>query len=328
MPAKPRFLTALIPRLLVYFSLFVLGAGSAFASGGDEGGHEKLPLFAEEVFNVFGIPITNSMIMVWIVAVVLIFVAQAATRNMKLVPGGVQNFVEWLVESLMNFFSGIMGEHLAKRTFWFIGTVFILILFSNWAGLIPGVGSIGFELHGELVDPKDKFRPFLRGANADLNLTMSMALTFFVLWFYWALTEIGIKNFVLHIFAPKGDFKGPMLYFMIAMFLAVGLIEVLSIAVRPVALTFRLYGNIYAGENMLETLMNMVPPWLMWLPPIPFYFLELLVGLVQALVFALLCAVFTKLICEHHEDHDEEDHAEHDPGGGEQSVPADATSSS
>ncbi len=253
------------------------------------------------------------MIMVWLVAIGMIFVAQVATRNMRLVPSGLQNFVEWMVESLFNFFSGIMGEHLAKRTFWFLATVFILILFANWAGLIPGVGTIGFDLIGEGVDPDDKFRPFLRGANADVNLTLAMAGTFFILWFYWSLTEIGLKNFVLHIFGPKGEFRGPMLVFMILLFLMVGLIEVLSIAVRPIALTFRLYGNIYAGENMLETLMHKVPDFLMFLPVIPFYFFELMVGLIQALVFALLCAVFTKLMCEHHDDHEHDD--EHSPEG-------------
>jgi F-type H+-transporting ATPase subunit a len=182
------------------------------------------------------------------------------------------------------------------------------------------VGTIGFNLYGEGVDPHDTFRPFLRGANADTNLTLAMAGTFFVLWFYWAFTEIGFKNFVKHIFAPKGEFKGAMLVIMLILFAMVGLIEVLSIAVRPVALTFRLYGNIYAGENMLETLMHLVPPYLMWLPVIPFYFLELLVGLVQALVFALLCAVFTKLICEHHEEHDEHDHGHADAHGPERAA--------
>ena len=243
------------------------------------------------------------------VAGVLILVSWLATRKIQLVPGGLQNFVEWLVESLINFFIGIMGEHLARRTFWFLATAFILILFSNWAGLIPGVGTVGFELSGEGVDAHDKFRPFFRGANADLNLTMAMSLTFFLLWFYWSFTEIGPVNFIKHIFAPKGGkFKGIMLILMGGLFLFVGLIEVLSIAVRPIALMFRLYGNVYAGESMLEILMTMfnLPNWLQWLPALPFYFLELLVGFVQALVFALLCAVFTKLMCEHHdEDHDE-----------------------
>ena len=321
-------LSSVISRLTVFLALFVPGAVSALpAAEAEAEHHEALPLHAEEVFP--GLPITNSMIMVWFVAVVLILVARIATKDIKLVPSGVQNFVEWLVESLLNFFSGIMGEHLAKRTFWFIGTVFILILFSNWFGLIPGVGTIGHNLVGEGVDPHDKFRPFLRGANADLNLTMAMAATFFLLWFYWAFTEIGLKNFLLHIFAPKGKFKGAMMVFMVAIFLLVGLIEVLSIAVRPVALTFRLYGNIYAGENMLETLMGMVNPVFKPIVVIPFYFLELLVGLVQALVFALLCAVFTKLICEHHDEehehgdeHGDESADEHDGPAAEAAQPS------
>ena len=266
------------------------------------------------------------MIMVWVVALILIVVVQVATKNMKLVPSGLQNFVEWLVESLFNFFSGIMGEHLAKRTFWFLGTVFIFILFSNWFGLVPGVGTIGFGLEGPgVVDEgpnQDTFRPFFRGANADVNLTLAMAGTFFILWLYWSLTEIGFKNFFLHIFAPKGEFKGLMRVFMVALFLMVGLIEVLSIGVRPIALTFRLYGNIYAGENMLETLMHQVPYFLQWLPVIPFYFLELLVGLIQALVFALLCAVFTKLMCEHDDEHDEHDHDEAASGSSANSAPS------
>lgn len=310
-------LLSVISRLSVFVVLFVLGAGAALAAGD----HEALPLHAEEIARPFGIPITNSMIMVWCVAIVLIVVARLATKNVKLVPSGLQNFVEWMVESLINFFAGIMGEHLAKRTFWFLGTVFILILFANWAGLIPGVGTIGHELVGEGVDKHDKFRPFLRGANADLNLTMAMALTFFALWFYWAFTEIGVKNFFAHIFAPKGDFKGLMLVMMILIFALVGVIEVMSIAVRPIALMFRLYGNVYAGENMLESLMHMVPSYLMWLPVIPFYFFELMVGFVQALVFALLCAVFTKLICEHHEEH-EQDEEGHDHAGEKNAEPA------
>ncbi|NNC88410.1 MAG: F0F1 ATP synthase subunit A [Akkermansiaceae bacterium] len=311
MPLRARFFAG-ISRLFVLVGCLVASSGSLLAAGDGGGHHEPLPAFAETIFEIGPLPITNSMIMVWIVAAIIILVAQSASRDMKLVPQGWQNFVEWLVETLLNFFSGIMGAHLAKRTFWFLGTVFILILFSNWFGLIPGVGTIGYEIIGDGVDPHDKFRPFLRGANADLNLTSAMALTFAILWFYWALTEIGLKNVIAHIFAPKGEFKGIMLVLMGAIFLMVGAIEVLSIAVRPIALMFRLYGNIYAGESMLENLMAMVPSYLKWLPPMPFYFLEILVGFVQALVFALLCAVFTKLICEHHDDHDDEHEAQPD----------------
>ena len=106
-------------------------------------GHDHLPVHAEEILRVGPIAITNSMLMIWIVAAVVILVAQLATRNISLIPTGLQNFVEWLVESLYNFLEGILGKHLVKKTFWFFATIFILILFTNWFGLIPGVGTIG-----------------------------------------------------------------------------------------------------------------------------------------------------------------------------------------
>jgi F-type H+-transporting ATPase subunit a len=267
-------------------------------------GHDALPLHAEKIFWLGPLPITNSMIMMWIVAVAVIVFAQIATKKMALVPSGLQNFAEWIVESLYNFLEGILGQHLIKRTFWFFGGLFFLILFANWAALIPGVGTIGLAQEGV---PGDTFVPFFRGANADLNQTAAMAMTFAVLWFYWALTENGFGGFASHIFAPKGKFGGLMKIFMIVVFGAVGILELISIAVRPVALSFRLFGNIFAGENVLESMQMVVPKWLMWLPPLPFYFIEILVGLIQAVVFTLLTSVFLKLICEHHDEEHADD---------------------
>lgn len=268
-------------------------------------GHDHLPASAEILFELGPFKFTNSTLMIVFVAAVLIIFAQLATRDIKLIPGKLQNFVEWLVESLVNFLAGVLGDGLARRTFWFFGTLFIMILVSNWMGLIPGVGTIGWFNSGPGADPHDTFTPLLRGANADLNMTAAMAVAFAILWFYWAFTETSTKEFFAHIFAPKGKFEGVMLVAMIFIFLFVGIIEVASIAFRPVALMFRLYGNVYAGENMLESIMNLVPiDALKWLAALPFYFLELLVGLIQALVFTLLCAVFLRLICEH--GHDDE----------------------
>jgi F-type H+-transporting ATPase subunit a len=258
-----------------------------------------LPRHAEEIVRVLGFPITNSMIVAWTVAVVLIVSFQLATRNMKLIPDGSQNFVEWLVEGLYKFLEGIIGAHLVERTFWFFASIFIFILLANWVGLVPGVGTIGWGIrtdHGFVVD-----RPLLRGANADLNLTLAMALVFFACWVYWAIREVGVTGFLKELFAPKGESSGLLKVLLVIVFLAVGLLEIVSILFRPVSLSFRLYGNIFAGENMLETMARLVPG-LGWLLPVPFYFMELLVGLVQALVFMLLTAVFTLLICQHEPD--------------------------
>ncbi|HEY8932500.1 MAG TPA: F0F1 ATP synthase subunit A [Rariglobus sp.] len=296
-------------------AVWLFGFASAFAAseGAHEAAHDHLPAYAEQIFNVGPFVITNSMVMIWVVAAFLILVAQLSTRKLSLIPAGLQNFVEWLVESLYTFLEGILGTHLVKRTFWFFATIFVLILFTNWFGLIPGVGTVGWELSGAGVDPHDTFRPFLRGGNADLNMTAAMAFTFALLWFYWAIAENGLKGFLAHIFAPKGKFGGLMGVFMILVFGFVGVLELVSIGFRPVALTFRLFGNIFAGENILENMMAVtgsegIGRYLSWLPPIPFYFLELLVGLIQALVFMLLTSVFLKLICDHGDHHDE-DHA-------------------
>ena len=268
---------------------------------GHEGGHHGLPPNAVIIKEIGPFAITNSMVVTWIVAFGLIAVAQIATKRAKLVPSGLQNFVEWLVESLVGFFEGILGEKMAKETFWFFGTIFIFILFTNWFGLIPGIGTVGWDVdsHGHV------HKPLLRGVNADLNMTAAMALSFFALWLFWSLKSIGPGGFFLHIFNVKGHGFTLMGIFLLLIYVFVGLVEVVSISVRPVALMFRLYGNVFAGENILETVMALGGPYFGWLTVLPFYFLELLVGLVQALVFALLTAVFTSLMCSHHD----EDHA-------------------
>ena len=272
----------------------------ALAVSAAEGGeHHALPLDAQRVSEF--LPITNSMIMVWLAVLVIVLFCRSATSKLALVPAGLQNFAEWAIESLHNFLSGLMGGHLATRTFWFFGSIFFFILVNNYMGLIPGVGTVGWNLE-DPAGNKVGFTPFLRGANADINMTAAMAFTFATLWFYWALTENSVKGFLGHIFAPKGKFVGFMLLCMVPVFLFVGVLEVISIAIRPVALTFRLFGNIYGGEQTLESLMALVPKSLAFLPALPFYFMELLVGFVQALVFTLLCAIFLKLICDHGEE--------------------------
>lgn len=274
-------------------------ATQATADHGAGGAHAGLPQDAPRLQGSF---ISNSMVVTWVVAVLLIIFARRAMKNVQPVPSGAQNFWEWLVESLHDFLEGIIGPDLVKKTFWFFATVFIFILFANWAGLIPGVGTIGWGTPGADGKLHHISTPLLRGANADMNMTLAMAIIFFACWFVWALQANGPGGFILHIFGPKGDTTGFMKILMIGIFMIVGVLEVVTILFRPVTLSFRLYGNVFAGENMLEAMANLVPA-LSWLIPIPFYFLELLVGLVQALVFMLLTAVFTLLICQHEEGH-------------------------
>ena len=252
---------------------------------------------------------TSSMIVTWVVALGIIIFAQIATRKIKDVPEGAQNFWEFLVEGLYNFLESIVGKHLVKKTFWFFATVFIFILFTNWCGLIPGVGTIGWGHPDQMGRLEHISRPLFRGVNADLNMTLAMSLTFFVCWLWWAYQSNGIGGSIVHIFGnpARKEMSGFVKIAMAGIFILVGLLEIVSILFRPVSLSFRLFGNIFAGENVLESMSHIVPA-LGWLIPIPFYFMELLVGVVQALVFMLLTAVFTLLMCSHGDDHEEARH--------------------
>lgn len=292
--------------IVVLLGFPVLGLGAE--ANGDGAKHGLTP-DAVRLFEWGPLAVTNSMLVTWVVAGLLILFSQLAVRKAKLIPSGWQNFWEWLVESLYGFFEDILGAKLVKKTFWFFATVFIFVLFSNWFGLLPGVGTIGWGSE----DSGGEFHltePLLRGVNADLNMTAAMALAFFALWIVWAVQANGVGGVAAHIFQVKGHGASFLGVFLVAVFLFVGVIEIVSILVRPLALMFRLYGNIFAGENILETLLHMGGFWFGWLFALPFYFLELLVGLVQALVFALLTSVFTMLICRH-------DGEEHAPGAGD-----------
>src|SRR4051794_19342470 len=180
---------SLLPLLLVA----VLLAGGAFATAalGAEETHgtteeHHLSLKPVVLFEIGKLAVTNSMVVTWIVAAGIIICAQLATRKITPVPQGLQNFWEWLVESLHNFLENMIGRELVKKTFWFFATIFIFILFLNWFGLLPGVGTIGWGHY----EPNGAFqidRPLLRGANANLNLTFAMASVFFVCWIIWAI---------------------------------------------------------------------------------------------------------------------------------------------
>src|SRR5215813_6608983 len=163
---------------------------------------------AVEIARPFGFPITNSMVVTWIVAIGLVVFAQVATRRMKQGPDGAQNFLEWLIEGLYRFLAGIIGEHLVDRTFWFFASVFIFILSANWFGLVPGVGTIGWGHH--TAEGFAISEPLFRGANADVNMTLAMALVFFASWIVWGIREAGPIGFLKELFAPKGESAGAL----------------------------------------------------------------------------------------------------------------------
>ena len=223
-------------------------------------------------------------------------VAQVATRKMTQVPSGAQNVFEWLVESLYGLLEGILGRHLVDRTFWFFATTFIFILTANWVGLIPGVGTIGWGRqtpHGFVID-----QPLLRGANADLNMTLAMALVFFACWIVWGASRNGPLGVLKELFAPKGETSRAFESAHGRRVLRGGIAGDRLHPVPAGVAQFSTLRQRVCGREHARDHGHAVPgPGLAAAGAV--LLLELLVGLVQALVFMLLTAVFTLLICQH-----------------------------
>jgi F-type H+-transporting ATPase subunit a len=260
--------------------------------------------------------ITNSVIVGLCVLGIVFYFSKKATTNMTLVPHKAQNFFEFVIEFLYGRIEGIVGHKQVKLAFPLLGTLFIYILVSNWFGLIPGVGTLGF---GDATGPfsvSEVHDPLLRPPTADLNATLALAVSAFLVWLFLTIKEVGVWGFIVHTFGPKGGLKGIMGMVVGAVFLFVGVIEIVSIVLRPMTLSVRLYGNIFAGESVLHTLGGLLDkagmPWSFIgavLFPFPFYFMELLVGLLQAIVFTLLCSVYIQLSTTHDDHgHEEGDH--------------------
>ena len=255
--------------------------------------------------NLFGLPwFTNSTLVALVVLVLVLTAFRKATKNMQLVPSGFQNLFEALIELLYDNVEQIVGPKVAKQCFHLILTIFVYVLVANWFGLLPGVGTIGgMNSDGYVVEP------LIRPATADLNMTLGIALSFMVLWIILTVKETGIIGFLKHTFCPPGGIVGFMKYALIPLFMFVGVIEVVSIALRPVSLSLRLFGNVFAGETLLHEMGGLVKaggPIVEFicrvLVPLPFYFMEILVGALQAMVFALLCTIYIQLSTAHDEE--------------------------
>jgi F-type H+-transporting ATPase subunit a len=270
-----------------------------------------VPLAPESLFGF----VTNSIFVALLVLAAILLFTRMATRRMETIPGTKQNLVEFVVEFVFNELEAIMGRKIAKQVFPLLATIFVFILVSNWSGLLPGVGTVGFgALSGPLtIDPAQHFSPILRPPTADLNMNLGIAAVFMIVWLFVSVREVGVGGFLKHLFGAKGGMTGLMGLLMAVIFFVVGIIEVISILFRPVSLSLRLFGNVFAGETLLHTMAELGesmgwPNALAFVGrvvlPIPFYFLELLVGLVQAIVFTLLCAVYVQLSTAH----DEEEH--------------------
>ena len=229
------------------------------------------------------LPITNTLLVSWIVVALLAILAVVTRLSIRLIPGGLQNFVEAVIETGYNTTLDLAHSK-AKTFFPWVMTFFLFILVANLLGLFPGFTTITFTPAGERHPI-----PLLRSINSDLNMTLSLALLSVAITHIFALKYLGFKNYLKKWFSLE----------MFVVFLFVGLLEIVSEFTKIVSLSFRLFGNIFAGEVVLGTVSNIFA----FLVPLPFYFLELIVAFVQAAVFMMLTLVFMVLLSEKHESH-------------------------
>jgi len=249
----------------------------------------NISISAEPIAHFFGLTITNSLFTGWVVTAILAISVYLFSKTIKEkgAPSRLQSFIEFIVESLLGVVESIAGSAKAKRFFPLVGTLFIFILISNWSGLLPGLSSIGIreELHGALV-----FIPFWRAPTSDINTTLALGLITMIMVQVYGYQYLGFKYFKKFF-----DFSNPINFF-------VGILELVSDLSKIISFTFRLFGNIIAGEILLLVMGLIVPV----LGPTPFIALEIFVGFIQALVFMMLASVFINMATlghgdEHHE---------------------------
>jgi F-type H+-transporting ATPase subunit a len=273
---------------------------------------QPIQIQPEVIFTIFGFPITNTLIGTWISIIILFLVFFLGTRRRDLIPSGMQNAVEWIVEYLLNLTESVAGTVKARKFFPLVATFFIFILFCNLLDIFPGVDTIGtvnlealkvahlsaptsFFLLGEY---SNKLTPWVRPGTSDLNLTLALALVSVIVTQIFGFYTLGAKQQLSKYFNFKAlfthGFQGPIEFF-------VGLIEIITELSRILSFSFRLFGNIFAGSAVLAVFAWLLP----FVSDAVFIPLELFVGFVQALIFALLTLVFLEIATTSHEDVEE-----------------------
>jgi F-type H+-transporting ATPase subunit a len=257
---------------------------------------------APVLFHVLGLPITNTMLAGWITVIFLVVVSWVITRRMKLVPGKLQATFEFVLGWIYDFCKSVAGEENGRRFFPVICTIFLFVAFNAWLSLIPGFGSIEITVHGHEYE-------LLRGSNTDVNTPLAIALVSFVFVEYYGLKTLGIKY--LRKFVNMGGFfgsvgslfrgrlkKGLSGLFSGFIDIFVGVLETLSELIRIVSFTFRLFGNMTAGEILILVAAFLLPMAIGWMV----YGLELFIGFIQALVFSGLTLAFASMAVASHEE--------------------------
>lgn len=242
----------------------------------------NISIAAEPLFTLGGVSITNSLMIGALVSALLMIILTSLVRKRQAVPGRVQAAVEVTFEALVDLIESVTHDKAQARKFFpLVATIFLFVLFSNWAGLLPGVGTVGLsaEHHGEAT-----IIPFLRSTSADLNFTLALSLIVVFVVQFAGIAALGVRKYGAKFFISP--FHKPY-----GIGTLVGILELISEIGKTISFTFRLFGNVFAGEVLLTVMLHLVPYAL----PVPFLIMEVFVGLIQALVFAMLTLVFLKM---------------------------------
>ncbi len=246
-----------------------------------------ITLAPEHLFNILSFPVTNTLLMTWVAMAMILSFAFMASRRLESVPRGVQNFAEALIEAGLDFIEPILGSRKdALKFFPIVITFFLLIIISNWLEVLPGLGSIGIFEEVEVDGHQERvLLSFLRSPSSDLNFTLALALISVFFTQFSGIAAVGFLKYGSRYIS----FKSPVDFF-------VGLLELISEVAKLISFSFRLFGNIFAGEVLLIVIGVLAPV----IVPLPFLALELFVGFVQALVFSMLTLVFLKIATSSH----------------------------
>ncbi len=247
----------------------------------------EISLAPETIAYLGSFPITNTFFITIIISLLIIITSFLLQRKINLIPKGFQNILEWILENLLELIDGVTKNREQTRKFFpVVATIFIFVILSNWIEIVPGLGTIGLK---HFQEGKEGIIPFIRSNSADLNMTLALSLVVVILVQFIGITALGVKKYTgKFLVSPlkKPYFVGTF----------VGALEIISEFAKIISFSFRLFGNIFAGEVLLTVALTLVPYFL----PLPFLLLEIFVGFIQALVFAMLALVFMKIATEHH----------------------------
>ena len=242
----------------------------------------NISIAAESLFHIGSFPVTNTLVVTFGISLLIIIGSYILKSRIRLVPRGFQNIVESVLEALLNLADSVTQDRKqSKKFFPIVATIFIFVILVNWVEVVPGLGTIGIN---EMEEGKLVLVPFIRSGSADLNFTLAIALVSVISAQVLGIAAIGIGKYAGKFFVSP--LKSP---YVVGTF--VGILELISEVAKLISFSFRLFGNIFAGEVLLMVMLFLVPYFI----PLPFLVLELFVGFVQALVFAMLTLVFFKM---------------------------------